>query len=198
MRIATKLRENGARMKFNFRKISDEEFERMCRENPEVRFELNGKGEIVITKPHNGKDSIRNFLITGEFGKWSKEDKSGVGFASSTMFNLPNGAKRSPDLAWIKNERWEKLSDDEREKFPPLCPDFVIELRSLSDSIRNLQNKMTEYMENGAALGWLIDPLEKKFHVYRPNAEIEILDNPKQVSGEPLLKGFVLNVKKLW
>lgn len=179
-------------------KISDDEFENFCRHNPDVEFELTKEGELVIMPPTGGKTGNRNFSLIGYFFNWIEKDQSGVGFDSSTVFKLPNGAKRSPDLAWIKNERWENLTDEEQEKFPPICPDFVIELRSRSDSLKNLQNKMKEYVENGAALGWLIDPLEKKVHVYLPDTETEILDNPKQVSGEPLLKGFYLNVRKLW
>jgi Uma2 family endonuclease len=179
-------------------KISDDEFESFCRHNPDVEIELTKEGELVIMPPTGGRTGIRNFSLIGNFFNWIEKDKSGVGFDSSTVFKLPNGAKRSPDLSWIKNERWEKLTDKEQEKFPPLCPDFAVELRSPSDSLKNLQNKMIEYIENGAALGWLIDPLEKKVHIYRPDAETEILDNPKQVSGEPLLKKFVLNVRKLW
>ena len=179
-------------------KISDEEFESFCRHNPDVEIELTKEGELVIMPPTGGRTGIRNFSLIVVFGNWLEKDKTGVGFDSSTVFKLPNGAKRSPDLSWIKNERWEKLTDKEQEKFPPLCPDFVVELRSPSDSLINLQNKLSEYIENGAALGWLIDPLEKKVHVYRSDAETEILDNPKQVSGEPLLNMFVLNVRKLW
>jgi len=179
-------------------KISDDEFESFCRHNPDVEIELTKEGELVIMPPTGGETGIRNFSLIFEFGKWLEKDKSGVAFDSSTVFVLPNGAKRSPDLSWTTNERWNALNADEKKKFPPLCPDFVVELRSPSDSLKNLQNKLVEYIENGAALGWLIDPLEKKVHVYRPNAEIEILENPKQVSGEPLLKKFVLNVRKLW
>lgn len=179
-------------------KISDDEFESFCRRNPDVEFEMTKEGELVIMPPTGGRTGNRNFSLIGYFFSWIEKDQSGVGFDSSTVFKLPNGAKRSPDLAWIKNERWEVLTDDEQEKFPPLCPDFVVELRSPSDSLKNLQNKMREYIENGARLGWLIDPLEKKVHVYLPDANVEILDNPKKVSGEPLLEGFVLNVKKLW
>jgi Uma2 family endonuclease len=101
-------------------------------------------------------------------------------------------------MAWVRNERWQALSDEEQERFLPLCPDFVVELRSPSDSLRQLQEKMQEYMENGAQLGWLIDPFEKKVHIYRPQAAVEILDDPESVSGEPLLHGFVLDVRSLW
>ncbi|MBA3601531.1 MAG: Uma2 family endonuclease [Acidobacteria bacterium] len=180
------------------KKISDDEFESFCRHNPDVEIELTKEGDLIIMPPTGGRTGIRNFSLIGYFFNWLEKDKSGVGFDSSTVFKLPNGAKRSPDLAWITNERWENLTDREQEKFPPLCPDFVVELRSPSDSLVNLQNKMKEYIENGASLGWLIDPLEKKVHIYRPDTEVGVLDNPKQVSGEPLLKGFALNVKKLW
>jgi len=179
-------------------KMNDDEFESFCRRNPDVEIELTKEGELVIMPPTGGETGIRNFTLIGNFFNWLEKDKSGVGFDSSTVFKLPNGAKRSPDLAWITNEKWNALSAEEKKKFPPLCPDFVVELRSPSDSLVNLQNKMAEYMENGASLGWLIDPLEKKIYVYRPNAETEILDNPKQVGGEPLLEGFILNVRKLW
>ena len=179
-------------------KISDDEFENFCRHNPDVEIELTKEGELIIMPPTGGETGIRNFTLIGNFFNWLEKDKSGVGFDSSTVFKLPSGAKRSPDLAWAKNEKWNALSAEEKKKFPPLCPDFVVELRSPSDSLVNLQNKMAEYMENGAALGWLIDPLEKKVYVYRQNAETEILDDPSKVSGSPLLKGFVLNARKLW
>lgn len=178
--------------------ISDDKFEIFCRQNPDVELEMTKEGELVIMPPTGGITGNRNFSLIVLFGNWIEKDEGGIGFDSSTVFKLPNGAKRSPDLSWIKIERWEKLTEKEQEKFPPLCPDFVVELRSPSDSLVNLQNKMKEYIENGASLGWLIDPLEKRIHIYRPNTEVEILDNPKQVSGEPLLKEFVLNVRKLW
>ncbi len=178
--------------------MTEDQFFDFCQINRDLRIERNAMGELIIMPPTGGETGIRNFSLIFEFGKWLEKHPNGVAFDSSTIFKLPNGAKRSPDLAWVANEKWNALSAEEKKKFPPLCPDFVVELRSPSDSVRNLQAKMEEYIENGAALGWLIDPLEKKVHIYRPNAEIEILDNPKQVSGEPLLKGFVLNVKKLW
>lgn len=179
-------------------KMTDDEFEIFCRHNPDLQIELTKKGELVIMPPTGGTTGNRNFSLIVAFGNWLEKDNGGIGFDSSTVFKLPNGAKRSPDLSWIKTERWETLTAGEQEKFPPLCPDFVVELRSPSDSLVNLQNKMLEYIENGANLGWLIDPLEKKVHIYRPNAEVEILKNPKQVSGEPLLEKFVLNLKKIW
>ena len=179
-------------------KITDDDFENFCRHNPDLEIELTKEGELVIMPPTGGETGIRNFMLIVEFGKWLEEDKSGVGFDSSTVFVLPNGAKRSPDLAWATNEKWNSLSADEKKKFPPMCPDFVVELRSPSDSLVNLQNKMLEYIENGASLGWLIDPLEKKVHIYQSASEVKTLVDPKQVSGAPLLKGFSLKLKKLW
>jgi Uma2 family endonuclease len=123
---------------------------------------------------------------------------TGVGFDSSTGFTLPNGAKRSPDLAWVKRSRWEALTQQQREQFPPLCPDFVLELRSLSDAVATVQAKMQEYLDNGAQLGWLIDPTGKKVYVYHPQAPVECLDNPRTVSGDPLLPGFVLELGRVW
>jgi Uma2 family endonuclease len=171
-------------------KISDDEFEKFCRHNPDIEIELTKEGELIIMPPTGGKTGIRNFSLNGYFFNWVEKDQSGVGFDSSTVFKLPNGAKRSPDLAWIKNVRW--------EKFPPLCPDFVVELRSPSDSVKNLQAKMEEYIENGASLGWLVDPLERKIYIYRPDFETETLENPGSVGGEPLLKNFSLKMNKIW
>jgi Uma2 family endonuclease len=123
---------------------------------------------------------------------------TGVGFDSSTGFTLPNGAKRSPDLAWVKRERWEALSVEQRRQFPPLCPDFVVELRSPSDALATVQAKLQEYLDNGAHLGWLIDPREKKVYIYRPQTPVACVDDPQTVSGEPVLPGFVLELKRVW
>lgn len=125
-------------------------------------------------------------------------DGTGVGFDASTMFALPNGARRSPDLAWLKLSRWNALTDKERRGFAPLCPDFVIELRSHTDSLSMLQEKMEEYIANGAHLGWLIDPFEKKVYIYRPDTQVECLDNPETVSGDPFLKSFTLSLEEIW
>lgn len=180
------------------KKMNDDEFENFCRHNPDLQIELTKEGELVIMPPTGGETGIRNFSLILEFGKWSEKDRSGVAFDSSTVFRLPNGAKRSPDLSWAKNEKWNNLSADERKKFPPICPDFVVELRSPSDSLTNLKNKLTEYLENGASLGWLIDPIERKVYVYRPHSETEILENPASISGENLLKDFSLEMNKIW
>ena len=132
------------------------------------------------------------------FGIWAQKDGTGQSFDSSTLFSLPNGARRSPNVSWIRNERWEALSDEDQERFPPLCPDFVVELRSKTDSLAHLQEKMEEYIQNGAQLGWLIDPFERKVHVYSAGVFAEILNDPETVSGEPLLKRFVLDVRTIW
>ena len=180
------------------KKMNDDEFETFCHHNPDLQIELTKEGELVIMPPTGGETGIRNFSLIGLFFNWVEKDKSGVAFDSSTVFKLPNGAKRSPDLSWVKNEKWNTLSAGEKKKFPPICPDFVVELRSPSDSLTNLKNKLAEYIENGAALGWLIDPIKRRVHVYRHTGEAEILENPETVSGEPLLKNFTLQMQKIW
>ncbi len=192
--------ENGLVVDFSplATKVSDEEFAELCRLNPELQIERTSEGELVIMAPTGGKSGRRNAKLTMAFGLWSELDGTGQSFDSSTLFSLPNGARRSPDLSWVRNERWNALTSDEQEQFPPLCPDFVVELRSRTDSLAELKAKMGEYLANGAQLGWLIDPLKRKVHIYRKGAATEILDDPKQVSGEPLLKGFVLDVQSLW
>ena len=192
--------DNGLVMDFSplTTKVSDEQFAELCRRNPDLRIERTSEGDLIIMPPTGGKTGARNFYLTGKFSAWVEKDGTGRGFDSSTEFTLPNGAKRSPDVSWIRNERWRALSNEEQEEFPPLCPDFVVELRSRSDRLKELQLKMEEYIANGAGLGWLIDPFEKKIYVYRPRTPVEVLDNPKEISGEPLLKGFVLDVQSLW
>ncbi|HEX3558752.1 MAG TPA: Uma2 family endonuclease [Pyrinomonadaceae bacterium] len=180
------------------KKLGDDEFFEFCMLNKDLRIELTSEGDLIIMPPTGGKTGNRNFKLIVDFGMWAEKDGTGRGFDSSTFFSLPNGAKRSPDLAWVRNERWDALTTTEQEKFPPLCPDFVVELRSRTDSLRVLKAKMEEYVENGAQLGWLIDPLKKKVYVYRPQAAVEVLDDPQTVSGEPSLKGFTLDVQALW
>lgn len=179
-------------------KLSDEVFYEFCRANDEWRIERTAEGDIIIMAPTGGKTGIRNFKLITQFGKWVETNGDGKGFDSSTIFALPNGAQRSPDLAWASNERWQALTAEQQEKFPPLCPDFVAELRSRTDSLKTLQAKMQEYIDNGAQLGWLLDPVERRIHVYRPDVAVEILDNPQSVSGAPLLSGFTLDVQSLW
>ena len=181
------------------KRMNDEQFFEFCRSNPELRIEMNRKGEIIVMPPTFSETGGKNFNLVAEFAIWARKDGTGKGFDSSTGFVLPNGAIRSPDLSWIKLEKWNALTKERRAKFAHVCPDFVIELRSESDSLKKLQAKMNEYIENGATLGWLIDAgAKKRVYVYRPNAEVKMLENPESVSGEPLLKGFTLSLKEIW
>jgi Uma2 family endonuclease len=179
-------------------RMSDHEFFELCQKNPDWSIEQTAEGDLVIMPPTGGGTGRRNFDLIRIFGAWVVADGSGLGFDSSTGFKLPNRAKRSPDLAWIRRSRWDSLRAEEQEEFPPLCPDFVVELRSRSDSLDSLQAKLEEYIANGARLGWLIDPIERKVYVYRPAAEVVCLENPKEVSGDPVLPGFVLRLSEIW
>jgi Uma2 family endonuclease len=180
------------------KKLSEDEFYEFCRANDEWHIERTAEGDLIIMPPTGGKTGIRNSKLNAQLVVWTEANRSGVVFDSSTIFKLPNGAQRSPDLAWVRNERWQALTEEQQEKFPPVCPDFVAELRSRTDSLKRLQAKMQEYIDNGAQLGWLIDPIERKIHIYHPGAAVEILDNPQSVSGEPVLSGFTLDVQSLW
>ena len=178
--------------------LSDEQFLQLCRENPELRIELNAQGELVIMPPTGSEGGWRSGEVFLSLGIWTKQDGMGLSFDSSTGFTLPSGAIRSPDASWIRRERWAVLTKAQREKFAPICPDFVIEVRSLTDRLPDLHEKMQEYLDNGALLGWLIDPIDKRAYVYRPGQPVEILDNPQTLSGDPLLPGFTLRVQELW
>lgn len=178
--------------------FSDEEFLDFCRRNPDARIERNSDGEIEIMAPAFSETAALNSLITAALTFWALQDNTGRVFDSSGGFTLRNRALRSPDACWISNRRWNVLSDEDRAGFASICPDFVIELRSQSDTVRKLKAKMNEYIENGSSLGWLIDPIERKVHVYRQGAAPEILEDPAEISGEPLLKGFVLKLGDVW
>ncbi|HEU4391293.1 MAG TPA: Uma2 family endonuclease [Blastocatellia bacterium] len=180
------------------KKITDADFYELCRVNPELRIEQTGDGDVIIMPPAGGETGKQNFSLTVQFGAWARTDGTGIGFDSSTAFALPNGAKRSPDLAWVKMSRWDSLTEKQRRLFPPLCPDFVVELRSESDSLADLQAKMREYIENGASLGWLIDPGDRSVYIYQPDAPMKCLRDCASVSGDPILQGFVLNLTELW
>lgn len=179
-------------------KMSDHEFFEFCRSNPDLCIERTSDGDLVIMTPTGGQTGRRSFALTGLFFAWVESDGTGVGFDSSTGFTLPNGAKRSPDLAWVRRSRWDALAEEEKEEFPPLCPDFVVELRSRSDDMGALRAKMQEYLANGASLGWLIDPIERKVYLYRPSTQVVCLENPKTVSGDPVLPGLVLDLTRVW
>jgi Uma2 family endonuclease len=164
--------------------LSDEKFYQLCQDNRDLRFERNDQGDLVIMPPTGGETGSINAKITVKLGIWAEKNGSGVFFDSSTGFTLPNGAARSPDAAWIPWEKWNPLTPKQREGFVPLCPDFVIELRSKSDSLKSLQAKMEEYIENGTRLGWLINRQDRKVEIYRPDKIVEVLDNPLNLSGE--------------
>ncbi len=177
--------------------LTDDQFFQMCQKNRDYRFERTASGELLIMPPTGSDTGNRNFDMVVELGIWNKQTKLGKGFDSSTGFTLPNGAERSPDASWVKIERWNALTPEQQEKFAPICPDFVIELRSRTDSLKELQEKMQEYIENGAQLGWLIDRKNKRVEIYRPGKDVEILDNPASLSGENVLPGFVLDLQQI-
>jgi Uma2 family endonuclease len=178
--------------------MDDDRFFEFCQLNEDLRVERNLNGELIIMPPTGGETGKRNFGLTGQMFMWTRQDDTGIGFDSSTGFTLPNGAVRSPDVAWIKKERWEAIDPEKRKKFPPVCPDFVIELKSTTDSLKILQEKMEEYIENGASLGFLIDADRKQVYVYRSNAPVECWNEPETLSGEPILRGFTLDLKQIW
>ena len=166
--------------------------------NPELRLERTAQGELLVMPPTGGETSKRNFDLIVAIGVWARQDNSGIAFDSSGGFILPNSALRSPDVAWIKRSRLEGLTAEQKRKFIPLCPDFVLELRSPTDSLRALQGKMQEYIDNGAQLGWLIDPEAKRVYVYRPDSPVECLERPAEISADPVLAGFVLDLRTFW
>ena len=174
--------------------LTDEQFFLLCQHNRELRFERTAKGEILIMPPTGGETGNRNADLTFQLQAWSRQNNLGKAFDSSTGFKLPNGANRSPDASWVKRDRWFALTPEQRKKFLPLCPDFVVELRSPSDALKETQEKMQEYIDNGARLGWLIDPQTRRVEIYRPNQDVEILENPATVPGEDVLPGFVLDL----
>ena len=177
--------------------LTDDQFYEFCRLNRELRIERTAQGGLVIMTPAGGDTSAKNAEITIQLGLWAKRDGTGRIFDSSGGFLLPNGATRSPDASWVRNDRLAALTAEERAKFLPLCPDVVIELRSPTDSLAALQEKIREYIENGARLGWLIDPLEGQVFVYRPGAPVERLEEPESVSADPVLPGFRLELGEI-
>lgn len=184
----------------NFNSIiqfTDEQFYQLCRSNPDVKFERNAKGEITIMSPTGGETGNFNSEINADFVIWNRQTKLGVCFDSSTCFKLSNSAQRSPDVAWIKQERWDTLTPEQKEKFPPIAPDFVLELMSPSDRLQDVQEKMQEYIENGVRLGWLINRQYLQVEIYQQGKAVEVLNDPETLSGEDVLPGFVLNLKAI-
>lgn len=175
-----------------------EQFYEFCLANRDLRIERTASGEVIIMPPAFSDTGNRNGKIFQQLANWAEQDGTGETFDSSAGFTLTNGATRSPDASWIQLERWNALSEKQKASFAPICPEFVIELRSSSDTLSGLQDKMQEYIANGASLGWLIDRKNRKVYIYRPSQEPEILDNPETVNGEPVLPGFVLRMAKIW
>ena len=178
--------------------IAAAEFEDLCLRNPELKAELSRNGDLIIMVPTGGTAGWRNLELLREIGNWARTDGSGIAFDSSTAFALPNGARRGPDAAWIRWERWDKLTDEEKDRFPPICPDFVVELRSKTDRLQTLQDKLVEFIENGVVLGLLIDPIEQFVHVYRPGAEPWIVEKPDAIEGDPELPGLTIELTRIW
>ncbi|MEG3987173.1 Uma2 family endonuclease [Microcoleus sp. S28C3] len=179
--------------------MTDDEFFEFCQLNRNLRIERSQQGEILLLTLVGGISSNRNAILTGELGIWTKGDGTGIAFASCTGFTLSLGSVRSPDASWIKLERWNALSKAQAEKFAPICPDFVVELRPDFEDLKPLQEKMQEYMrEPGVQLGWLIDRKNRRVYIYRPGLPEECLENPAIVSGDPVLPGFVLNMSEIW
>ena len=179
-------------------KVTHEQFQQIAAVNRDLRLERTATGELIIMAPTGSDTGYRNQDMSGQLWLWNRQTKLGVVFDSSSGFKLPNGADRSPDASWVKLERWQTLTPKEREGFAPLCPDFVVELRSKSDNMEPLREKMREYIANGSCLGWLIDRKNHKVEIYRQNQDLEVLDNSRTLSGEDLLPGFVLDLTDVW
>ena len=179
--------------------VNIEQFCAIASANRDLRLERTCVGELIVNPPTGGESSKRNFSIIGQLSNWLEANPDlGEGFDSSGGFILPNGAIRSPDAAWIQQQRWEALTASQRRGFVPLCPDFVVELRSATDSLAKLQEKMQEYLENGAQLGWLINPQSQQVEIYRPGQTVEVLEHPMELSGKDILPGFILNLRRIW
>lgn len=178
--------------------LTDAQFFELCQINRDLHIERTATGELVIMPPTGSDTGNRKAKLIVQLGIWAEGDGTGIYFDSSTGFTLPNGAERSPNAAWVKLERWNALTPKQQKTFAPICPDFVVELRSASDNLEPLKTKMQEYIDNGALLGWIIDRKARRVYVYRPRVPVECLDNPASVSGDPVLPGFVLDLSKIW
>lgn len=179
-------------------KMSDRQFYEFCRTNPDLRIERNANGEIIVLPPAFSDTGNRNGRVLGQLFIWAEADGTGEAFDSSSGFTLPNGATRSPDAAWILSDRWNALTPEQQASFAPIAPDLVVELRSSSDTLASLKEKMAEYITNGVRLGLLIDRKNRQVYIYRPDREPEILDNPESVSCEPEMPKFALKMAKIW
>ena len=178
--------------------LSDEQYFQLCRKNGDLKFERSAQGDITIMAPTGGETSYRNSDLNADLVFWNRRTKLGVVFDSSGGFKIPNGSDRSPDASWILKERWEALTMAERSRFAPICPDFVIELMSPSDSLKTTQAKMQEYQDNGARLGWLINRRDREVEIYRIGKPVEVLQDVDSLSGEDVLPDFILNLVEIW
>ncbi len=178
--------------------LTDEQFFQLCQDNDNLKFERNANGDLIIMSPTGGSTGNRNGRLNQQLFNWSDSNGTGIAFDSSTGFKLPNGADRSPDASWIPLQSWNSLTPQQQDKFLPLCPDFVIELRSPSDSLTAIRQKMEEYRENGTRLGWLINRKDRQVEIYRPSKEVEVFDSPTSLSGDEVLPGFVLYLNLIW
>ncbi|MBD2111098.1 MULTISPECIES: Uma2 family endonuclease [Cyanophyceae] len=174
--------------------FTDEQFYQLCIHNPEMAIEQNAQGVLIVMPPVGGENGNQEMEVGGELYLWNKQTQLGKVFSSSTVFQLPVGSKRSPDAAWVELSRWEALTPEQRRRFPPIAPDFVMEVRSSTDNLATLREKMQEYMASGVRLGWLINPKDQQVEIYRPGQEAEVRSLPTQLSGESVLPGFVLDV----
>ncbi len=178
--------------------MTDEQFFDFCQQNRDYRIERTAQGEVIIMPPTGSETGNRNFDLIVQLGLWTRQNKTGIGFDSSTGFTLPNGSIKSSDAAWIKLEKWNRLTPEQQQKFAPICPDFVVELRSPSDNLKRLQDKLQDYIEQGTLLGWLIDRKHQQVYIYRPNQPVDCLTQPTTLSEESLLPGFVLDLSTIW
>jgi Uma2 family endonuclease len=174
-------------------RLTDRVFGKLCAANPELKLERNARQDLVVM-PSSSATAMRNAAVTAQLVYWAEVDGTGVAFDSSAGFTLPNGAIRSPDSSWISRQRWRALPREQREQFAPLCPEFVVELRSEADRKAKIRKKMREYISQGARLGWMIDLVERTVEIYRPGQPVEVLDQPRMLSGEDVLPGFGLDL----
>ena len=179
-------------------RVTHEEFEKLCQDNRDRSFELTATGELVVMPPTGGESGNSELELGANLAIWNRQARLGKIFSSSTIFVLPNGARRSPDAAWVELSRWEALTPEQRQKFPPLAPDFVMELRSETDRLPPLREKMEEYRSNGVRLGLLIDPKNKQVEIYKPGQEPEILESPTQIDCSEVMPGFILSLSEIW
>jgi Uma2 family endonuclease len=178
--------------------LTDDQFEQLCVANPETKLERTPTGELVIMAPTGGETGMNNATLIARFVVWNEQTNLGKVFDSSTCFRLPNGGDRSPDVAWVEQSRWDALTPEQKRRFPPLCPDFVLELLSPSDNLRPIQAKLQEYLDSGLRLGWLLNPQDQQVEIYRPSQAVEVLQTPVTLSGETVLPGFILNLDWFW